>query len=303
MRCSAPRPSSPALLVVDNCEHVTAAAADAIDRLLAACQSPTVLATSRSPLDLPGESLVVLGPLGVPAPGSIDIDSDSVRLFVERAKDAGASITDERLDDVAQLCRHLDGVPLAIELAAARTRTMQPGEIVARLGVDIDVLARPRLRGDQRHRSVADTIEWSYRLLPDHVARMFDRLGVFAGPFTADLAYGVGADVGLDDRATADALQLLVDSSLVSAEPTADTTRFRLLETIKSFAVRRLGARGHARRGPQPSRRPRGRGRRGDPRRQPPTLGGVPSAARRCTTTWSPHCAGAWPTTTTAPDH
>lgn len=234
----------PALLVVDNCEHVTVAAADAIADLLDACEAPTVLATSRSPLDVPGESILVLGPLGLPAPGTADGDNDSVRLFLERARDAGASITEDQLDSVARLCRHLDGVPLALELAAARTRTMQPAEIVARLGEGLDVLARPRYRGDQRHRSLSETIEWSYRLLPADVAALFDRLGLFAGPFSAEMADAVGCDAGLDQAAAVEALRLLVDSSLVAADGTADTTRFRLLETVRMFALRRLGERG-----------------------------------------------------------
>jgi predicted ATPase len=234
----------PALLVVDNCEHVTAAAADAIATLLAACRAPTVLATSRSPLDVVEESIVVVGPLGVPSPNTSDTDNDAVRLFLERARDAGVSIADDQIDAVAALCRHLDGVPLAIELAAAQTRTMQPAEILARLGKGVDVLARPRFRGHRRHQSLAATIEWSFRLLPADVVPFFERLGVFAGPFTADMANAVGADVELDHEAAGQALRLLVDSSLVAAEPTGGAMRFRLLETVRSFAIDRLRERG-----------------------------------------------------------
>jgi predicted ATPase len=234
----------PALIVVDNCEHVTAAAADAIDALLDACRSPTVLATSRSPLDLPVESLVVLGPLGVPRANTADLDNDSVRLFLERARDAGAAIADDQLEAVAVLCRRLDGVPLALELAAAQTRSIQPAEILQRLSTGVDVLARPRFRGDRRHRSLSATIEWSYRLLPVDVAALFDRLGLFAGPFTAEMVTAVGSDVGLGREEADDALQLLVDSSLVSTEARAGTTSFRLLETVKAFAVRRLEEQG-----------------------------------------------------------
>ena len=235
---------TPVLLVIDNCEHVTAGAASAVTDLLLACQSPTILATSRSPLDLPDESLVVLGPLGGPPAGSVDLDNDAVRLFLERARDAGATIGEDQLDVVVELCRHLDGVPLALELAAARTRSMPPAEILARLGQGVEVLARPRFRGVARHRSLADTIDWSYRLLPPEVAAHFDRLGLFAGPFTADLAHAVGVDAGLDDVAAADSLQLLVDSSLVVVEPVGDANRFRLLETVRSFALHRLDEQG-----------------------------------------------------------
>jgi predicted ATPase len=233
-----------ALVVIDNCEHVTAAAADAVATLLETCSAPTVLATSRSPLDLPDESLVVLGPLGLPAPGTVDAANDAVRLFLERARDHGAPVPNDQLDAVVSLCRQLDGVPLAIELAAARARTMHPAEILARLADGIDVLSRPRFRGDPRHRSLAATLEWSYRLLPADVAALLDRIGLFAGPFTGAMAREVGVDAGLTPTATDEALRLLVDSSLVVAETGPPSTRFRLLETVKAFAVRRLEEQG-----------------------------------------------------------
>ena len=236
----------PALLLVDNCEHVIAAAAAAIGTLLAACSAPRVLATSRSPLDVPGESLVVLGPLDLPAPGSGET-TDASQLFLERARDAGTEIAAAELVDVATLCRRLDGVPLAIELAAARTRTMRPAEILAHLdkGYEgVDVLARPRFRGSARHRSLTATIEWSYRLLPPDAATLFDRLGASAGQFDAALVSALGTAVGLRGAAVTDALQVLVDASLVVDEPSADHTRFRLLETVRGFAVRRLDEQG-----------------------------------------------------------
>ena len=295
----------PVLLVVDNCEHVTAAAADAIADLLGACQSPSVLATSRSPLDLPDESLVVLGPLGVPDANAADTDSDSVRLFLERVRDAGASIRDEQLASVVALCRHLDGVPLAIELAAARTRTMTPAEILAHLGAGVDVLTRPRFRGDPRHRSLAATIDWSYRLLPDHVAPCSTGSACCAGPFTAELACSLGADVGLEPAATAEALQLLVDSSLVAVEAAVGRSALSVLRDgkgVRDAPARRTGQRstkpalGSPTTSPQPRRRSS----------RPQSGGGTVAASVgcwRCTTSSSPPCAGAWPTTTTAPGH
>ncbi len=234
----------PALVVVDNCEHVTSAAADAIAALLASCEAPRVLATSRSPLDLPGESLVVLGPLGVPPPDTSDTDCDAVQLFLHRALDAGAPISGDQLDAVARLCRQLDGVPLALELAAAQTRTMQPAEILDYLAAGVDVLTRPRFRGHSRHRSLLDTVAWSYRLMPDDAAALFDRLGVFSGPFSIELAAAVGSDIGLDQGNANRALHLLVDSSLVVVDRMADTTRFRLLESMRMFALHRLTEQG-----------------------------------------------------------
>jgi len=153
-------------------------------------------------------------------------------------------IADDQLDAVARLCRQLDGVPLALELAAAQTRTMQPAEILDHLQVGRDVLIRPRFRGHSRHRSLSDTVDWSYRLLPADAAALFDRLGVFAGPFSLDLAVAVGADVGLDRVAADRALQLLVDSSLVVVDRMAMTTRLRLLESMRMFALNRLTEQG-----------------------------------------------------------
>jgi predicted ATPase len=232
----------PVLLLVDNCEHLIDAAADAITRLLEACQSPTVVATSRSSLDLPGESVIVLGPLPVPGPGLPDEQSPSVRLFSARARDAGVVIEAEQLEAVGDLCRALDGLPLAIEVAAARARTMTPTEMIARL--DLDTLARPRFRGSRRHRSLRQTIEWSYELLDEPDRRMFDRLGVLAGPFSFETAHAVGA--GPDDS-PADSLEridTLVGASLLTAEPRDQVTRYRQLDLLRAFARERLDSDG-----------------------------------------------------------
>lgn len=134
------------LLLVDNCEHVTSAAAAVISELLAACQTPSVIATSRSPLDVPGEALVPIGPLQLPRTGALDADAPAVRLFLERARDAGVELDDGDLAAVVEICRRLDGVPLAIELAAARTRYWPPAEILDRLATGMDVLIGPPSR-------------------------------------------------------------------------------------------------------------------------------------------------------------
>lgn len=238
---------APALLLVDNCEHVISAAAEAVDQLLDACQSPTVIATSRSPLDLPWESLIVLGPLPVPPAETAEPSSPSnpsVRLFLERALDAGVELGPEHAADVAALCRQLDGMPLALELAAARTRTMAPAEILARLGRGVEVLARPRYRGARRHRSIHDTIDWSYQLLPGEAAALLDRIALCSGPFDESCALALGADLDLEPVAATDALGLLVASSLVVAEPQPGAVRFRLLETVRAFAIERLRSQG-----------------------------------------------------------
>src|SRR3546814_11636399 len=139
---------------------------------------PTFLATSRTPLELPGETIVPLGPLALPPTGSID--APSVRLFLERAADAGVVL--EPSDAVAELCRQLDGVPLAIELAAARTSSLSPSEILQRLDADLGVLDRPRRRRCARHRSLSAAVDWTYELLGEPEPRAFTRLPVGPGP-------------------------------------------------------------------------------------------------------------------------
>ncbi|HYF46600.1 MAG TPA: AAA family ATPase, partial [Acidimicrobiales bacterium] len=222
----------PALVVIDNCEHVLDAAADAVDALLAACDAPTVVATSRSPLDLPGESVVPLGPL--------DIADECVQLFRERARDAGAEVSDDQLGTVTELCAALDGLPLAVEIAAARTRVLTPAEILDRLG-DLDTLSRPTFRGSERHRALRSAIEWSYVQLDDDSRRLFDHLAVLAGPFSTDTAAAVA---GQDEATTLDGLDALVRASLVVAETGGEQARFRLLRTVRLFALERLDERG-----------------------------------------------------------
>jgi predicted ATPase len=231
------------LVLVDNCEHVVDAVADAIDALLDACQMPTVLATSRTALEVPGETLVPVGPLTLPPAGTAD--GPAVALFVERARDAGAEV--EPGEVVAALCRRLDGVPLAIELAAARTRAMAPAEILDRLVAGLDVLDRPRRRGARRHQSLRAAIGWSYELLDEDERALFDRLAVFSGPFTADLAHAVVGDEGTTAADTQDMLDRLVGTSMVVADTTEAVTWYRELETLRAFAGERLDERGERR--------------------------------------------------------
>jgi predicted ATPase len=234
----------PILLLVDNCEHVTPAAADVVARVLEACSSPTVLATSRSPLGLPGEAIVPVGPLATPPRGFDGEKAAAVRLFLARARDAGATIGDTDLEAVGELCRRLDGVPLAIEIAAARSRSMSPTEILARLDEQLDLLSRRRWHGAFRHRSLRATIEWSYRLLDEGAQVFFDHLGVFAGPFSAQMAHQVAGTSGDQLGHTFDLLDELVSASLVMAEREGTTTRYRLLEALRSYALEGLRRRG-----------------------------------------------------------
>jgi predicted ATPase len=232
----------PALIVVDNCEHVTDAAAEAIDALLANCHSPSVLATSRSPLDLPDESILALGPLTL-ASAEDDVSS-AVHLFLDRARHAGGDTADFDLDVVGEVCGRLDGLPLAIEIAAARTRTMSLTEILRRLDEGIDVLSRPRYRGSARHRSLRDTISWSYHLLDDEAQVAFDRLGVCVGPFTTAMAASVALDPPHHEGVALDLLERLVDASLLVAVTRQSPTRYRMLAGVRAAALAQLQARG-----------------------------------------------------------
>lgn len=234
----------PALLLVDNCEHVADAAAEAVTALLDACGAVTVLATSRSPLAVPGESIVALAPLSIPPLGAIDARTGAVRLFCERARDGGVTIADDELDQVSELCHRLDGMPLAIELAAARLRVLTLGDVLRRLGDGIDVLQRPRHRGSVRHRSLRDTIEWSATLLDDDDRAAFARLGICVGPMTSDLAAAV---IGVAPPDAVDVVDRLVDASLLVVErdpATSAATPYRMLEPIRAAALDHLARRG-----------------------------------------------------------
>lgn len=232
------------LLLVDNCEHLLDAAARTIGRILEVCEQPTVLATSRSPLDLPGESVVALPPFEVPNLGTPDpLAWPAVQLFLQRARDAGVRIDDADLDAVVDLCGRLDGLPLALEIAAARARTMSPAAITERLRQGTDVLDRPRFRGATRHRSVAETIRWSYDLLGEDQRNLLEDLAVFAGPFDGSVARRLAGFDGDDERFDAE-IDELVHASLVVADTSGPTTRYRLLESVRRFAQDRLEARG-----------------------------------------------------------
>lgn len=228
------------LILADNCEHVVDAAADAVEQLLAECQMPTVLATSRIALEVPGEVVVPVAPLTLPPKGTVD--AAAVDLFVARARDASADV--EPSEEVAELCRRLDGVPLAIELAAARARAMTPAEMLARLDAGLDVLHRPRRRGASRHQSLRAAIGWSYELLDSEEQAMFARLSVFSGPFTAALAHAVAARDGTTEAHTQDLLDRLVAASVVVAEVSGPATWYRELETLRAFAREQLERRG-----------------------------------------------------------
>ncbi|NUW33387.1 winged helix-turn-helix domain-containing protein [Nonomuraea sp. SMC257] len=228
----------PLLLVLDNCEHVIAAAAELARRLLDACPGLTILATSREPLGLTGEALVPLAPLAVPPPGTDPADALSypaVRLFAERAAAVRPGFTIG--PEVAEICATLDGLPLAIELAAARLRTFTGPEIAARLNEHgrFKLLSRGDRTAAARHRTLHAVVEWSWSLLSPEEREAARRFSVFAGGASLEAAESVCGD--------GDVLADLVDKSLVEA----DGGRYRMLDTIRLFCAERLAEAGDQR--------------------------------------------------------
>lgn len=233
------------LLLVDNCEHLLDAAADAVERLVEECPGLSVLATSREALDLPGELLLHLDGLSLPTDAESARASAAVELFQIRAAAAGPSTAPgQDIPAVAALCRRLDGLPLAIELAAARTRSLTPREVLDQLDLRPDLLRRRRERGPDRHRSLEAAIGWSHDLLPEATRVFFDRLGVFAGRFTAEAAHGVAAEPGTEMMSTLQMLDQLVGQSLVTVEQREGRSWYGLLNTLRSYARMRLAERG-----------------------------------------------------------
>ncbi|MBX6381868.1 MAG: winged helix-turn-helix domain-containing protein [Microbispora sp.] len=223
------------LLVVDNCEHVVDDVAVLVERLAAACPRLRVLATSREALAIPGEVQIAVGPLA---------GEFAVRLFAERARAVRPSFTldAETAAVVESICRRLDGMPLAIELAAARVKALSPADIEARLADRFSLLTAGPRTGEARHRTLRATLDWSHDLLTEAERRLLRRLAVFRGGWTPAAAEEVcafsGERGGVGRGEVLDLLFRLVDRSLVVPEPA--TGRFRLLVTVRDYAWARL---------------------------------------------------------------
>jgi predicted ATPase/DNA-binding CsgD family transcriptional regulator len=231
------------LVVVDNCEHLVDACADVTTSILAASAGVAVLATSRAPLSVPGEISWQVPPMSVPTGGTpTDLGtatrSDAVRLFADRAAQMQGTfeLTDANVGDVVEICRRLDGIPLAIELAAARTRVLTTREIVDGLADAMGLLASGRRRVLARHATIEASIRWSHALLTPDEQRLLRRLAVFEGAFTVDAARAVTADDTLPAGSALTLLEGLVDQSLVQRAGHLDRARFRLLATVRQFA-------------------------------------------------------------------
>ncbi|CDO10837.1 AfsR/SARP family transcriptional regulator [Mycolicibacterium cosmeticum] len=220
------------LLVADNCEHVLAPAAELIDRIIHECPGVRVLATSREPLGVEGERIVPVHPLS---------EEHAAELFVDRARASRPDFNPDRepVGAVAEICRRLDGVPLAIELAAARVRAMSSLDIARRLD-RLRLLSGGSRGTHPRQHSVAATIDWSYRLLSDAEQKMFARLSVFAGGFDLDALHGVCAADGITDDDAFDMLMSLVDKSMVVVRSGPAGTRYDVLTTLGAYGLQRL---------------------------------------------------------------
>ncbi len=233
------------LLVVDNCEHLLSVASDFVERVLRTCPRVRVLATSREGLGIPGEQLWPLRSLATPTDVGDIAASDAAQLFVDRATsvDPTFSLDGTNATYVADICRRLDGIPLAIELAAARVASMGPGDISARLDERFRLLTGGRRRAVERHHTLRAAVDWSYQLLDDTERAVFDRLGVFVGSFDANAARVVAAGDDVDEFDVVDALGELVAKSMVTVERAGGHSRYQLLETLRQYALEQLNER------------------------------------------------------------
>jgi predicted ATPase/DNA-binding SARP family transcriptional activator len=231
------------LLVVDNCEHVVDAVGHLVREALEATSELTVICTSRQTLGFPGEVIFRVEPLCLPAgTGDAAGASPAVRLFTDRAAAArgGQPVEPAEVHLVAEICRRLDGIPLALELAAGRARSVGLRDLLAHMHTTSPLLAT-QVPDHPRHRTLLSTVQWSYDLLPPETRSLFDRLSVFSGAWTVGAAFAICGD----DHSAEDVLSLLADladRSMIVAEFGAGESRYRMLSTLRDFAAGRLAA-------------------------------------------------------------
>ncbi len=235
------------LLVLDNCEHLVDAVAKLADQLLRAADGLRVLATSREALTIDGETVLPVPPLGAPGPGQqLTLAQaglfSAVRLFAERAAQVvpGFALTEANMAAVAGICRRLDGLPLAIELAAAQTRVLTPEQIEARLGDRLGLLTRGGRARPARQQTLRASIQWSYELCTEPERLLWARLSVFAGGFELDAAEGICADHRLAAGQVLDLLAALAGKSILIAGHRPGVARYRLPEPLREFGHERL---------------------------------------------------------------
>jgi predicted ATPase/DNA-binding SARP family transcriptional activator len=235
---------APTVLVLDNCEHLVEAAARLAEELLGRCPQLRILATSREPLGLIGEALSPVPPLPLPAPSATlteALASPAVQLFADRAAAVrpGFTVDEGNVAAVVEICRRLDGLPLAIELAAARLRTLSEAQVAQRLGDRFRLLTGGSRTALPRHRTLRAVVDWSWDLLSEDEQRLLRRLAVFPGGIAVPAAASVAGDERLPRTRVEDLLDALVDKSLLEVLD-HDEPRYRLLDTIRAYAWDRL---------------------------------------------------------------
>jgi len=233
------------LLIVDNCEHLLGACTEVVDAVLKASSQTTIVATSREPLRAAGEQVYPLPPLSLPeADATVDAlqRSDAVQLFVERLRQQlpAFAFTADRAPAIAELCIHLDGIPLALELAAARVRSLTIEQINARLGQRFRLLTSGPRAALPRQQTLRATLDWSYDLLGEDERAVLRRVSIFSGSFTLEAACAVVSNATIDEFAVVDLLSQLVARSLLIADTSAGAARYRLLETMRAYAHEKL---------------------------------------------------------------
>jgi len=234
------------LLILDNCEHVIEAAATLTEVFVRMCPRATILATSREVFRIEGEHAYRVPPLEVPAKGQVDagqiLGHSAPELFIARAKELGSDFSShaESLPTIAAICRHLDGIPLAIEFAAARAATLGIEQVAAALGDRFALLTSGRRTPLPRHRTLRATLDWSYDLLAGPERLLLQRLAIFSGSFSLAAASAVTNRGEASEAEIADGVANLVAKSLVASDITGEAGYFRLLETTRVYALSRL---------------------------------------------------------------
>jgi non-specific serine/threonine protein kinase len=235
------------LLMLDNCEHLVTACAHLVELLLRTCPRLRILATSREALNIPGELVWLVPSLPLPQTSSLPpleelMQYGAIQLFIERAATVLPSfaLTRENAGAVLQICRRLDGIPLATELAAARVKVLSVEQIAARLDDAYQILTVGRRTALPRHQTLRATMDWSYSLLSEQERILFRRLSIFAGGFTLEAAEAICSDEGINKAEILDVLARLVDKSLVMVEEREGEIRYRFLETIRQYSQERL---------------------------------------------------------------
>jgi predicted ATPase/DNA-binding CsgD family transcriptional regulator len=228
------------LIVLDNCEHLLDACADLVVAVLGAAPRLALLATSREPIGVSGEAM-----WRVP---SLSVTDDAVELFTDRARLAqtGFTVTDDNAATIVEICRRLDGMPLAIELAAARVRALSVAEILGSLHDRFRLLTGGARTAVRRQQTLRASVDWSHALLTEPERVLFRRLAAFPGAFDLDAAQAVAAGGDMQRYQVLDLVSLLVDKSLVVADDSGGATRYRLLETVRQYAAEKLGESGEA---------------------------------------------------------